>query len=98
MVPSLSSLVDMLLANSRRVSFLVVPFAPGGLPFLGLFASLDFSPSPLFLFLSLSWVLLFKKVWQGSIICPKEHNHVHVEMVVFLEKWHFLQCKWFELL
>jgi hypothetical protein len=34
----------------------------------GLFAYLDFGPCPLFLFLSLSWVLSFYKVWQGFII------------------------------
>jgi hypothetical protein len=31
-----------------------------------LFAWLDFGPCPLFLFLSLSWVLSFDQVWQGS--------------------------------
>jgi len=36
----------------------------------GLFVCLDFSPDPLFLFLSLSlsWVLSFYKIWQGFII------------------------------
>jgi hypothetical protein len=33
-----------------------------------LLACLDFGPSPLFLLLSLSWVLSFCKVWQGFII------------------------------
>ncbi len=33
----------------------------------GLFETLDFGPCPLFLFLSLSWVLSFIKVWQGFI-------------------------------
>jgi hypothetical protein len=33
----------------------------------GLFAGLDFGPSALFLFLALSWVLSFYKVWQGFI-------------------------------
>jgi hypothetical protein len=34
----------------------------------GLFACLDFGPCPLFLFLSLAWVLSFYDVWQGFII------------------------------
>jgi hypothetical protein len=34
----------------------------------GLFACLDFGPGPLFLFLSISWVLYFYKGWQGFII------------------------------
>jgi hypothetical protein len=34
----------------------------------GLLACLDFGPCPLFLFLSLSWVLSFDKVWQRFII------------------------------
>jgi hypothetical protein len=34
----------------------------------GLLACLDFGPCPLFLFLSLSLVLSFDKVWQGFII------------------------------
>jgi hypothetical protein len=33
-----------------------------------LFVWLDFGPCPLFLFLSLSWVLSFYKGWQGFII------------------------------
>jgi hypothetical protein len=33
----------------------------------GLFACLDFGLSPLFIFLPLSWVLSFYKVWQGFI-------------------------------
>jgi hypothetical protein len=33
----------------------------------GLFACLDFGPCPLFLSLSLSWVLSFYEVWQGFI-------------------------------
>jgi hypothetical protein len=32
------------------------------------FACLDFGPCPLFLFLSIAWVLSFYKVWQGFII------------------------------
>jgi hypothetical protein len=32
------------------------------LAFFGLFACLDFGPCPLFLFLSISWVLYFHKV------------------------------------
>jgi hypothetical protein len=35
----------------------------------GLFACLDFGACPLFLFLSLSWVLSFYKVRQGFITC-----------------------------
>jgi hypothetical protein len=36
----------------------------------GLVACLDFGPCPLFLFLALSWVLSFYKVWQGFITPP----------------------------
>jgi len=42
----------------------VVHFPPCGLPLLG-------CPCPLFLFLSLSWVLSSHKVWQGFIIIEK---------------------------
>jgi hypothetical protein len=34
----------------------------------GLFVCLDFGAGPLFLFLSLSWVLSFYEVWQVSSI------------------------------
>ncbi len=57
-----------LVASSFRVGCLVVPSPPCGLLHLGCLLTLDFGPYPLFLFLSLSWVLsLFYKIWQGFI-------------------------------
>ncbi len=47
------------------VEMLLVPFSSWCL--IGLFTCLDFGPCPLFLFLSLSWVPSFYKVWQGFI-------------------------------
>ncbi len=46
--------------------YLVVSFAFFWPASFGLFACLDFGPCPLFLFLSLSWVLSFYEVWQVS--------------------------------
>jgi len=46
----------------------VVPLTPCGQPLLGCLLAWNFGPCPLFLFLSLSWVLSFHKVWQGFII------------------------------
>jgi hypothetical protein len=47
----------------------VIPLPPCGAPLLSclLAWTLDFGPCPLFLFLSLSWVLFLNKVWQGFI-------------------------------
>jgi hypothetical protein len=43
--------------------------------FFGLFACLDFDPCPLFLSLSLSWVLFFYEVWQGFITLCKSQAY-----------------------
>jgi hypothetical protein len=45
----------------------------------GLFSCLDFVPCPLFLFLSLSWVLSFLKVWQGSYYLTTSGASVSVQ-------------------
>jgi len=52
----------------------VVPFPPGGPPLLGCLFAWTLVLAPLFLFLSLSWVLSFYKVWHGFIINYKEEN------------------------
>jgi hypothetical protein len=60
--------------------------------FVGLFACLDFSPCPLFPFLSLSLVLSFYKVWQGFIVLLlhqncKAQSEVSKPAFLLLEKW-----------
>jgi hypothetical protein len=60
-----------------RTWLLVVHFPLGDLPFLGLFA-LDFGACPLFLFLSLSWVLSFHTVWQGFITWNSVWNGIGI--------------------
>jgi len=53
--------VEVLVFSGSLTSLWLASFGP--------FACLDFGPGPLFLFLSLSWVLSFYKVGQGFITC-----------------------------
>jgi len=68
------SLVDMLHGTGGRVWFLAVPFPPCGLPLLDYLLA-----RTLVLFLSLSWVLSFSKVWQGSYYLTTSGASVSVQ-------------------